>query len=534
MLRAMPTDAANREGQAIARRAGTVAAGTLASRVLGMVRDAVFAAAFAVGATDAFFMAWTIPNALRVLLGEGAISGAFVPVFTEAYERDGPERARAFYARLVGTMGMVLLAVATAGVIAAPGVVWLYAAGYSEHPELFDNTVVLTRVVFPYIFLMGVSALATGALYARKRFVAPAFAPMWLNVAFIAAAFGLAPFAPRFGVHPIIALGVGALIGGVLQILVQLRPLHREGLLVRPRLPGGDPYVHKSLRLLLPLLAGLGVYQLNIVLARQLTSFLPKGSLSYLYYGQRLVELPQGMFAVAIASAALPSLSESVARGDTAQSKHLFRYALRLTLFVAVPSTVALALLAEPTVAVIFGRGAYRAHEIEETARSLVWQAAGIWAVASVRTVVPMFHAYNDTRTPVVASAVNLVTFGGLAAIFMGPMQHAGLALAVTGAAVTQLATLIGLLRWKMGRLGLRELATGVARMSLASAAMGAVIWLVARYGAWERGANATNVAVFTIAVAAGGVTYLAVSRSLGAPELDAVVGILRRRRRKA
>ncbi len=515
----------------IVRRAGMVAAGTLSSRVLGAVRDAVIAAVFALAATDAFWLAFTIPNALRVLLGEGAVSAAFVPVFTEVREREGIDRARVFYGRLMGVMIVVLLAVTVVGVLGAPWIVKGYAWGFQRDETLFDVTITLTRLLFPYIFLMGISALMMGALYASKRFAAPSFAPALLNVALIAAALLVAPLLRRLGWPAVFALALGALLGGALQLLAQLPSLGKEGLVVKPRLGFDDVYVRKCARLMVPLLAGLGVYQLNVLLSRLFASFLPIGSVSYLYYGQRLAEIPQGMFALAIASAALPSLSDAVARGHEKEAKRLFRHALRLSLFVAVPAGVALAVLAEPSITVVFGRGRYDAAAIDETTRSFVWQAAGIWAVASVRTVVPMFHAHNDTRTPVVASALNLLTFVALSLWLMDPMQHEGLAAATTAAAIIQLVALLWLLRRRAGPLGFTEVAQSLVRIVAASAVMGVVVWMAARLGRWQLGGNdPRNLAVFLGTAVLGLGTYLAVAAVLGSPELRDLRDAIRRR----
>jgi putative peptidoglycan lipid II flippase len=237
------------------------------------------------------------------------------------------------------------------------------------------------------------------------------------------------------------------------------------------------------------------------------------------------------MFALAIASAALPALSDAVAHGDEEEAKRLFRHAFRLSLFVAVPAAVALAVLAEPAATVFFGRGRYDAAAIHETTRSLVWQAAGIWAVASVRTVVPMFHAHNDTRTPVIASALNLVAFITLSLTLMGPMQHAGLAAATTAAAITQLVALLWLLRRRSGDLGMAEVNASVLRILVASAAMGAVVWAGASLGQWQNGGNdPRNLAVFGATVVAGLLTYLALAAALGSPELRDLKAAIRRR----
>jgi len=522
---------AKTSGGEIVRRAGVVAAGTLSSRILGAVRDAVVAAVFALAATDAFWLAFTIPNALRVLLGEGAVSAAFVPVFTEVRERESMARAKEFYRNLIGAMAVVLLLVTLVGVLGAPWIVKAYAWGFQRDEALFDTTIALTRMLFPYIFLMGLSALMMGALHASKRFAAPAFAPALLNVSLIAAALLLAPLLRDLGWPAIFALAIGALLGGALQLLAQLPALRQEGLAVRPKIGFNDVYVRKCARLMVPLLAGLGVYQVNVLLSRLFASFLPTGSVSYLYYGQRLAEIPQGMFALAIASAALPSLSQAVAHGDEKEAKRLFRHGFRLSLFVAIPAAVALAVLAEPTITVFFGRGRYDAMAVQETTRSLVWQAAGIWAVASVRTIIPMFHAHNDTRTPVIASALNLVAFVSLSLLLMGPMQHAGLAAATSAAAVTQLAALLLLLRRRSGSLGMDEIRGSVIRILIASAVMGGIVWFGASFGHWETGGNdPRNLAIYAATALVGLLSYLAVARALGSPELRDLSAAIGRR----
>jgi putative peptidoglycan lipid II flippase len=516
----------------MARRAGTVAAGTLASRVLGAVRDSVIAASFPVAATDAFFVAFTIPNALRSLLGEGAVSSAFVPVYSEVRNTAGDARARFFYAGLSGVMVAILCGVTALGIVFAGPLVTAYAAGYrARDPAKFDLTITLARIVFPYIFFMGLAALGMGVLNARRRFFVPAFAPALLNVAQIAAPFALVPPAVALGLDPIASLALGALVGGILQVFVQFPALRAEGLLQPPRWGLDDPYVRKALGLLAPLLLGLGIYQVNLILSRQFASFLPEGAQSYLYYGSRVVDIPQGVFALAVASAAIPSLSDLRSRGEHVEAKRTFTYALRLSLFVALPSTALLVLLAEPIAAVLFGRGDFDHHHVVETARSLAWQGAGVWAVSVVRIAVPMFHAYNDTRTPVVCSAVNLAVFVTVALALMGPLSHVGLAMAITGANVVQLVVLLAMLRRRAGPLGLRSVAASVARTAVACAAMGAVAYPLASLGRWERGGNdLANVGVLAGTLAAAGVVFLVAAHLLRAPELADLLGAVARR----
>jgi putative peptidoglycan lipid II flippase len=521
-----------RSGGAIARRAGVVAAGTLASRVLGFARDIVFAAAFPTGVTDLFYVAFTIPNALRQLVGEGAASAAVVPVFSEVRAKDGEEAARAYFARLTGLFVVVLATITAIGVLAAPALVSVYATGYLVHDHAkYEETVELTRVLFPYIFFMGLAALGMGGLNALRRFAVPAFAPALLNVALIGAALLLVGPATALGLPAVGALALGALIGGALQLVAQWPAQRAVGLLRTPRFTLRDPAVKKTLRLLVPVLAGFGVYQLNTILGRTFLSFQEEGAQSYIYYGQRLVEIPQGMFALAIAGATLPTLSDLRNRGDVAGIRALFGYSLRLTLFLGIPSTLLLIVLAEPIVAVAFGRGAFQRADVIETAHSLAWQAAGVWAIASVRTVVPLYYAYNDTRTPVVASAVNLVVFAAVALLLMEPFGHVGVAMALSAAGVGQLVTLLALLRRKVGRLGLRAVALSAIRIGAAGAAMAATCWAIARSGAWSRGGNDPwNVVVLIGAVCAGGAVFLVAAKILRAPELDDLVSAVRRR----
>ena len=523
------------ESTAVTRRAGVVALGTLLSRILGAWRDSVIAAHFPVAATDAFFVAFTIPNALRQILGEGAVSSAFVPVYTEVYANEGEERGRTFFANLSGVFYSILCAVTLLGMIFAPAVVMLYASGYHEDAKKFELTVSLTRLVFPYIAFMGAAALGMGVLNARKLFFVPAFAPGLLNVAMVAAPALFIPTAVAFGWSPIASLAVGALVGGVLQVVAQFPALKSIGMLGFPRFNWRDPYVQKALKLLGPLVLGLGVYQINLILSRQLASYLPEGSQSFLYYGSRVVDLPQGVFALALGTAALPSLAEARNRGDHEEVKRLFRDALRLSLFVAVPATVMLVVLAEPTITVLFARHEFTHALVMETTRSLVCQALGIWAVATVRIVVPVFYAYNDTRSPVLGSALNLVVFGVTALSLLGPWKHVGIATAISLATVVQLITLLSLLRRRIGALQLGEVGKSVLRILAACAGMALVARYTASFGHWENGGNdVRNIVVFAAALIASGVTYLGTSYLLRAPELADVLKAVQRKRKRA
>lgn len=527
------TDGVDHGQGAITRRAGTVVVGTLASRILGAVRDAVIAAFFAVTATDTFFVAWTIPNTLRRLLAEGAVSAAYIPTFSEIREKEGRGPARDYTAAFAGVLGVILVGVCLLGVLTAPLWATVYGAGYRDDPLRFAQLVELTRVVFPYIVFAGLAALAMGALNALGHFAVPAFAPALLNVALIAAPFTLVPVAHALGLSTISSLAIAALLGGALQVGVQLPSLRRIGMLPMPRVDFRHPGVRRSLSLMLPLLLGTGVYQLNIILSRLFASYLQVGAQSYLYYGQRIVEIPQGMFAIAVASATLPSLSALRSQGRDADALATFSFSLRLTLFVAIPASVALAILAEPTVAVLFGRGAFTSGQVHQTARSLLWLAAGVWAVAAVHTVTRMFHAYGDTRTPVLCAALNLIAFVAVSLLGLGRLEHVAIALGSTVATFVQLASLTVLLRRKLGPLGGQQVVVCAVRSLVAAAAMAACAYDVARLGRWAAGGNAPrNLVVYAGAVLLGVAVYVSVAYLLRSPELATLAGSLTRKRR--
>lgn len=507
------------ESRVVARRAGLVALGTFASRVLGMARDAAVAAAYPVALTDAFWIAFTIPNTLRVVLGEGAVSNAFVPVFSDVRTRDGEPAARTFLARFTGSLIGLLGLACSAGIIAAPLLSLGYAGGLAgQDPERFALVVSLTRWLFPFLGLVALSALATGVLNVLGRFTLPAFSPALFNLAMIVAPFTLLPLLSALGLSPIYALALGALVGGLLQLIVLLPALLRANMLPRPRLVFGDPVVRRSLRLMGPLLLGLGVYQLNMLLSRLFASFLPEGSVSFLGYGMRVVEVPQGMFALALASATLPTLVKLRSEGRREDMLALFHDALRMTLLIGLPASVALCVLAEPTAAVLLGRGKFSPHDVIETGRSLSVQALGIWAVASVR-----------------ASLANLIVFLTLSVALMSRLSHVAIALANSCAAAAQVGLLLFWLRKHTGPLGLRALALSTLRVLLACAPMALVLEFGRRqYAFASPGHELTRLVCYVGLCAVGGLSFLIAARLFRVKELTALESAVRRRLRRA
>lgn len=509
------------EHGAVARRAGILAAGTLLSRLLGAGRDAVIAARFSAPATDAFFVAFTLPNALRALLGEGAMSAAFVPVLTEVQRREGAERAKRFQAALLGTMIVILSLVVLAGIILCPSIVRGYAAGYGVGSDKFALTVELGRWVFPYIFFMGLAALGSAVLHSHRRFAATAWTPAWLNVAMIAAPWIFAGLAWQLGLAPIGSLALGALLGGALQLGSLLWALRRHGLWVPPSLAWRDPYVGKTLRLLLPLLGGIGVYEINLLLSRLYASYLADGAQSYLYYAQRLVEVPQGMVAVAIATAVLPSLSALHQQGELDKARAMALYGLELGSFLAIPAALLLIGMALPVITVVLGRGAYGTEQVAQTVAALRWQSVGIVFAVANRCLIPSFHARNDTRTPVGCSALNLLTFASVAPLLMPLMQHAGIAAASSAASFVQLMALAWCF-WRRNRpMHLAPLLSAQLRVLLAATLSTLIAVAITGLGRWQRGGNdPTNIAVLLLAASAGIGVYFAVSLLLDIPAL--------------
>lgn len=458
-----------RERRQLTGRAGVVAAGTLGSRILGLLRDQVIAALFVAASTDAFFVAFTIPNVLRQLLAEGAVQNAVLPVLERVRECKGEEAAKRAFASLRGLSLLALVVTTVMGIAFAEPLVELFAGGYRQHVGQFDRTVTLTRWLFPYIFFMGTAALSVAALNVHRRFFVTAFAPGLLNVALIGAALALPGWLLAHGRDPVLALAVGALLGGLLQVVAQWPSLHRIGYLSAPRFTLRDPEVRETLRRMGPVLIGIGVYYVDVVIARRFLSELEVGSQSYFSWALRLCDFPQGIFVMALQAATLPSLSRLVARGELEEVSRTFTFAMRLTLYVGLSASVAAVALAEPLTILIFQRGQFDALNARETARALMAQGLGIWMVAAVRQLVSVYYAFGDTKTPVRVAALDLGVFIVLALVLRKPLGHVGVSLAVSGASLAQMILLWWNLRPKLGSFALRALVPSAAKTLLAA-----------------------------------------------------------------
>jgi putative peptidoglycan lipid II flippase len=519
-----------RERSRLVGRAGVVGAGTLVSRVLGLMRDMALAALFDRDATDAWWVAFTIPNALRQLLGEGAVSSAVVPLLSEKLAKEGDDAARVFFARVRG-VSLVALAVVTAlGVAFAGPLTELFAGGYRARPGQLERTTELTRLVFPYIFFMGTAALGMAALNAKRRFAVAAFAPGLLNVALLAAAFGLPGVLAANGYDPVLSLALGALVGGLLQVVAQWPSLRAIGFASAPRLKL-DADVKRVLRRFAPLTLGIGVYYVDLVLSRRFLSDLGSGAQSYFSWAMRVCDFPQGIFVMALSTAALPSLSTLAARGDRDELAKTWAHGMNLAMFVAIPASVMLLAIGQPIVVTLFQRGAFDAQASHETARALFWQGSAIWTVAAVRQTVPAFYALGDTRTPVIVSAIDLLAFIALAMGLKGSLGHVGISIAVAGSSAVQMLLLLIGLRLRMGTLRGGTLARSAGRTLVASLVAGAVAcWISRLVSSPGRTGTVARTLPGLFGMIGFSAAFLVSARQMRAPELEEILGPIRRR----
>ncbi len=499
-------------------RAGIVGAGTLLSRILGLGRDMALAAMFSRNQTDAFFVAFTIPNALRQLLGEGAVSSAVVPVMSAKLSTEGEAPTKAFFAKLRGVSLLALIVVSILGVAFARPLTDLFAGGAKDRPEDFERTVALTRLVFPYIFFMGTAALGMAALHAQRRFAVASFAPGLLNVAFLITAFALPGPLAAAGLDPAYAMAIGALFGGLLQVVAQWPELRKTGYGALPRIDFRDRSVREVLRRIAPMTFGIGVYYIDLVLSRRFLSELGPGAQSYFSWAMRLCDFPLGIFVMALSTAALPSLASLAAQGKKDELVDTFAYGARLTLFVALPASLLFAVLGEPLVAALFQRGQFDASASYETGRALLWQGGALWTVAMVRQLVATLHALGDTRAPVIVSAIDLIVFIALAVTLKGPLGHVGISVAVAGSSTAQMVLLFFALRRRVGATALGRIVPSALR-TLAAAGAAALA-----------GRAILSVVPGVVAVALFGVTFLIAARLLGSKELAVLTGGLSRR----
>ena len=504
------------------KAASTVSLLTLASRVTGLVREQLMAATFGASAvTDAFNVAFRIPNLLRRLFAEGAFSQAFVPLLAASRQKDGDEATHRLVDAVATVLCWVLLATVAVGVVAAPVVVWLMASGLAAP----DQAVFMTRLMFPYIACMSLVALSAGVLNTWRRFAVPAATPVLLNLAWIAAAWWGAPWFQSLGVEPIYAVAAGVMVGGLLQLAVQWPALRRVGMAPRlgwqPRQVAqawAHPGVARILRQMAPALLGVSVAQVSLLVNTQIASHLAVGSVSWLTYADRLMEFPTALLGVAMGVVLLPRLAAAQAEGDGPGYSAMLDWGLRMVVLLALPCAVALLVFPDPLVAVLYHYGRFGAVDAAHTVMALRGYGAGLVGLIAIKVLAPGFYARQDIRTPVKIAVVVLVLTQGLNAVFVPWLGHAGLALSIGLAALINAAwLLIGLLR-----AGAYHPSPGwgrfLWRVLLACGVLAAGLWSVNVRVDWlalqaTPGLRALWLASAVAAAAAG---YFAVLRALG------------------
>ena len=459
----------------VSKAAGAVGAMTLLSRVFGFMRDMVIATMFgSSAAADAFFVAFRIPNLQRRILGEGAVSAAFIPVFSEYLNTKDQDETWNLAGNLFNILLIILLAASGAIILFAPAVVSVFAPGFIDEPEKFQLTVTLTRWMSPYLICIGMAALCMGILNTFKIFALPAAAPTLLNISMILSALLIGTRMDK----PIFGLAIGVIVGGLLQFFVQVPATLRQGFRFKARADWKHPGIIKIGKLLGPSILGLAAYEINIMVDTILASFLPGGSISYLYYANRLVQLPMGIFAVALGVAILPTLSEHASRNEIHKLKDTLSFGIRLILFITVPATIGLMLLRFPIINTLWERGEFSRTATEGTAFALLCYSIGLCGFAGTRVVASAFYSMQDTKTPakigIYAIVINII----FSVMLMGPFKHGGLALATSIAAIFNALALIIILKNRLGKMGGRKILNSSIKLAIASAGMGIFIYL--------------------------------------------------------
>ncbi len=492
----------------------TISSLTLLSRILAFVRDVLIARIFGAGmATDAFFVAFKLPNLLRRLFAEGAFSQAFVPIFGEYKNRRGHDETKQLVDHVTTLLAIILFFVTLVGVIAAPILVYISAPGFARDPDKFALTVLLLRITSPYIFFISLVAVAAGILNTYNKFWVPAFAPILLNVCFIGAALWLAPYCDP----PILALAWAVFIAGIVQLAFQIPFLNKIGMLPRWDLNLKDAGVWRVIRQMGPAVFGVSIAQVSLIINTIFASFLVAGSVSWLYYADRLMEFPSGILGVALGSILLPSLSKCHADNNTAEYSRLLDWGLRLTIMLTLPAALALGMISVPLLATFFQRGAFVAHDVLMTSYALIGYSIGLVGIILVKILAPGFYARQDIRTPVKIGIVTLLATQAMNALFIGWIQHAGLALSIGLAACLNSAILFHFLKKRGIYIPEPGWAKYFAKICVALAALALTLWFgMGSQESWLTGSGWLRILRLTELVCGGVVVYFAVLLALG------------------
>ncbi|MDP3032824.1 MAG: murein biosynthesis integral membrane protein MurJ [Rhodocyclaceae bacterium] len=496
------------------RTLATVSSLTLLSRVLGFVRDFVIARTFGAGMlTDAFFVAFRLPNLLRRLFAEGAFSQAFVPLLAEYRNQRGAEETRQLVDRVATLLFFIVLLVAALGVIGAPLLIYATAPGFVPDADKFGLTVTLTRIAFPYILFMSMVALSAGILNTWSRFALPAFTPVLLNLSFI----GMALFAAPYFDPPVLVLAWAVFLGGLLQMAIQVPALRRIGMLPRFDFAPGDPGVKRILKLMAPAVLGVSVAQVSLLINTIFASFLVAGSVSWLYYADRLMEFPAGLLGAALGTILLPSLARAHASEDPKAFSALLDWGLRLTILLCLPAAISLAVLGVPLIATLFQHGAFTAGDVLQTRQALVAYSIGLTGMILVKVLAPGFYARQNIKTPVKIALLTLVATQAMNLAFIVPFKHAGLALSIGLASCLNAGLLYYGLRKRRDYVPSPGWGSFLLKIILALAVLFATLWFgMGKEADWLVASALERVAWLSALVAAGSAAYFAVLWLLG------------------
>lgn len=496
--------------------------GTLASRILGFVRDIIFARFFGTAAAaDAFVLAFRLPNLFRDLIGEGAANSSFVPVMTE-YKEKKPQELAEFLNAVVAWAFIVLCGVTLLGILFAPTVVRLIAPGFVEEPGKIETTIALTRIMFPYLIFIGLTALFSSIQFTYGAFTMPAFGPCLLNVALIVSTL-VAVFWMK---QPVYGLALGVIVGGVLQLYFQWRPLKKHGIILKCPLTLNHDGARQIGKLLLPRLVGSAVYQLNVfvdTICASLTSIVGLGGISAIYYANRIVLFPMGVFGVALAAATLPAFARHVVADNKAELRRTIVFALENIFFVMLPTTIFLCLLAEPLTRVVFQRGVFDAASTQVTSSVLFFFSLGLMGYGGVKILASAFHAMQDTRTPVKVALLCLFVNAALNVILMFPMKLSGIALSSAIASLVNVGVLFVILEKRIGGLSGAFIEYFV-KLFAAGLAMGVVIW-----SGWHLLAGVPEMMRLACVAVMGGGVYFAAAHAFGLEQAHQVHKIFKR-----
>lgn len=504
---------------------------TLISRILGYIKDMILAVFFgATGLSDTFFVAFRIPNLLRELFAEGSMSSAFIPVLTEFQTKHGREEAKRLV-RITFTAIVVFVGtICIAGIIFAPAIVTAIAPGFLKMPGKFSLTVLLTRIMFPFLLFVSLAALVMGALNTRRIFFIPALAPAILNIVTIAV---VLLFAYRIE-QPIVAVAAGVALGGFVQFAFQIPSFFRDEYSLKPAFDFRHPGLKKMSVLILPATMGMAVAQINIFISTILASYLPEGSITYLYYSMRLIQFPVGIFGVAMGMALLPTLSAHAAKGEIDKLRSDFSFALRMLFFMTIPAMAGLIALKEPIVNLLFQRGKFEYTATVGTAQALFFYSLGIWAIVGSRIVTAGFYSMQDTKTPVKVAVVAMLTNIALSLLLMKPMKHNGLALANAIAASVNFTILFFMFRKKLGWVEGSKIRASFIRISAASSVAGLISWIIIRGEMWTLDSMAIAKAGIMAGVTASFLAvYFLITYVLGSEELSYLVRMYRERKKR-